>query len=103
MAFRSGKQLPSFLVQPYYKNFNKLSLKLQLYFYDSDFSLICSEFIIGTVRTTLSTRGAYLSPLFFRDFKEEFATQANDSLYYWRDSLGRGGWTLKRMDDPAVE
>ncbi len=80
-----------FLVQPYYKNFNKRVIKApKLYFYDS--GLLTYLLGIHTLEQYEQhyARGSVFESFVFSEIlKKEFATQANDSLYYWRDSLGR--------------
>jgi predicted AAA+ superfamily ATPase len=80
----------AFLVQPYYKNFNKRLVKTpKLYFHDT--GLACS--LLG-IETEKQMETHYLRGELFENwviseyFKQEYATGREPSVYFWRDSNG---------------
>jgi predicted AAA+ superfamily ATPase len=80
-----------FLVQPFYKNFNKRTVKApKLYFYDSGLL----THLLG-IHSQEQLNQHYARGSIFESFvlseilKKQSATQASRFLYYWRDSLGQ--------------
>lgn len=79
-----------FLLQPYYKNFNKRIIKSpKIYFYDT--GLACSLLGINSPET-FETH--YLKGNLFESFviselvKRKFNSASNEEFYFWRDSNG---------------
>lgn len=80
-----------FLLQPYYKNFNKRLVKSpKLYFYDT--GLACS--LLG-IRTAEDLMVHYLKGELFESFviaelfKKKYHMNHPADLYYWRENTGR--------------
>ncbi len=80
-----------FLLQPYYKNFNKRVIKSpKLYFYDT--GVVCSLLNIRSSQELAlsSFRGPLFESLIIADFYKQYCNRGLKSpLYYWRDMNGR--------------
>lgn len=79
-----------FLLNPYYKNFNKRLIKSpKIYFYDS--GLLCSLLGIESVGElkTHYARGSIFESAIISEFTKYFYNQnRNPRLYFWRDHRG---------------
>lgn len=77
-----------FLLQPYYKNFNKRLVKSpKLYFYDT--GLVCSLLGISNAEqlTTFYMRGELFENMVIAEYaKKTFFTGHRPQMYFWRDT-----------------
>lgn len=80
-----------FLLQPYYKNYNKRLTKTpKLYFYDTGLASYLLNLKSKEELSASSFRGSLFENLLISDFYKQYYNLAElPNLYYWRDQNGR--------------
>lgn len=79
-----------FLLQPYYKNFNKRLIKSpKLYFYDTGLACNLLDIKAAEKVTFSSSRGGLMESYVIAEFYKAYYNRASrPSLYFWRDHHG---------------